>query len=185
MAATGCHVLEAFNPPEVTLASPALHVMTDLVRVPAATIPPDATLLDVHQSMLVRGVRLLLVAEDDGRIQGLITSTDLQGERPLVLTLETGVKRDDLRVREVMTNLERLDALSIEQVQHATVGEVVATLKASGRTHTLVVGPDPQGGRQLVGIFSAAQIARQLGVAIQTHEIARTFAEIESLIAHL
>ena len=57
LASTGCHVLAAFNPPEITLASPALLAMTDLVRLPAATIAPDATLDDVHQSMVVRGVR--------------------------------------------------------------------------------------------------------------------------------
>jgi hypothetical protein len=34
-----------------------------------------------------------------------------------------------------------------------------------------------------VGIFSASQIARQLGVQILTHEMARTFAEIEAVIA--
>jgi len=41
-------------------------------------------------------------------------------------------------------------------------------------------GPD---SRQIVrGLFSATQIARQLGAAIQTSEIAQTFAEIESLL---
>jgi hypothetical protein len=38
------------------------------------------------------------------------------------------------------------------------------------------------GKQSLVGVFSAAQIARQLGVQIHTHEMARTFAEIEALI---
>ena len=38
--------------------------------------------------------------------------------------------------------------------------------------------------RQVVrGLFSATQIARQLGAAIQTTEIARTFSEIESMLA--
>jgi hypothetical protein len=42
----------------------------------------------------------------------------------------------------------------------------------------------PTDGKQhLVGIFSASQVARQLGVQLQTHEIARTFAEIEAVIA--
>jgi hypothetical protein len=39
-------------------------------------------------------------------------------------------------------------------------------------------------GRQTVrGVYSATQIARQLGVAIQTSEIARTFSEIESMLS--
>jgi len=34
------------------------------------------------------------------------------------------------------------------------------------------------------GLFSATQIARQLGVTIQTTEVARTFSEIEAQLAH-
>jgi hypothetical protein len=31
---TGCHLLDAFNPPAVTIDSPAIQVMTDLSQVP-------------------------------------------------------------------------------------------------------------------------------------------------------
>jgi len=34
------------------------------------------------------------------------------------------------------------------------------------------------------GIFSATQIARQLGVQLQTAEVAKTFAEIEAALLH-
>ena len=40
----GCHLLDAFNPPAVTVDSPAIQVMTDLSQVPSATIIADATL---------------------------------------------------------------------------------------------------------------------------------------------
>jgi hypothetical protein len=46
-----------------------------------------------------------------------------------------------------------------------------------------VVATEADGRQVLRGIFSASQIARQLGVQIATHEMARTFAEIEALIA--
>jgi len=42
---------------------------------------------------------------------------------------------------------------------------------------------DAAEGSLVRGIFSATQIARQLGVALQTTEIARTFAQIESTFA--
>jgi len=59
---------------------------------------------------------------------------------------------------------------------------VVATLRRAGRQHTLVVEQNSNGQQVVRGLFSATQIARQLGVAIQTDEVARTFYEIE---AHL
>jgi len=38
-------------------------------------------------------------------------------------------------------------------------------------------------GRQMIrGIFSATQIARQLGIVLHTPEVARTFAEIGAAV---
>lgn len=82
-----------------------------------------------------------------------------------------------------MVAVDRMDALSIEEIRKASVGDVVATLKAVGRAHAIVVGQGQDGKQSLVGILSASQIARQLGVQIHTHEMARTFAEIEAVIA--
>ena len=64
------------------------------------------------------------------------------------------------------------------------MGHIVATLKSAGRQHAVVVERDAS-GRQLVrGLFSASQIARQLGAARATSEIARTFSEMEAQLAH-
>jgi hypothetical protein len=71
----------------------------------------------------------------------------------------------------------------MDDVRLAKVGHIVATLKAAGRQHAMVVDHDEQGRQKVRGIFSASQIARQLGVVIQTTEIARTFAEVEAMLA--
>jgi hypothetical protein len=92
-------------------------------------------------------------------------------------------KRGELRVADVMVAVDKMDALAIEDVKKALVGNIVASLKADGRAHAIVVGQGKEGKQQLLGIFSASQIARQLGVQIHTHEMARTFAEIEAVIA--
>ena len=186
ISASGCHVMDAFNPPPVNAESPAILAMTDLAKVTAATIAPDATLGDANQSMILRGVRLLLVVTMDTRgrkINGVVTTTDILGEKPVMVAQKRRAKRSDLRVADVMTPVDAMDALDIRDVQKAAVGHIVATLKADGRAHALVIEQTDDGMQSLVGIFSASQIARQLGVQIQTHEVARTFAEIEALIA--
>src|SRR5690606_18543283 len=60
IASGGCHLLDAHNPVPVRADSPALEVMTDLSKIPAATISPGDSLPEANQSMLLRGVRLLL-----------------------------------------------------------------------------------------------------------------------------
>jgi hypothetical protein len=69
-------------------------------------------------------------------------------------------------------------------VQHANVGQVVASQKRSNRQHALVVTEGADGKQTVCGLFSITQIARQLGAQIQNFELAHTFAEIEAVIAH-
>jgi hypothetical protein len=179
--------------PRVTLESPALHVMTDLTRVAPATIRPQAPLAGANQFMIARGVRLLLVADDQENVLGILTATDVLGERPMRVATERGLRRDELAVGDVMTPAAAVEAIEFADVEAARVGHVLETLRRSGRQHALVVDYDPlppagplapPGRRAMVrGIFSTSQIARQLGVAVPPGaEVARTFAEIESAI---
>ncbi|MEY4100426.1 MAG: hypothetical protein RL300_1597 [Pseudomonadota bacterium] len=179
----GCYLLEAFNPPAVKADSEAILVMTDLTRVPPATIGADALLEEANHSMLVRGVRLLLVVGPGNRIDGLITSVDVLGEKPVLVAQKSRSRRSELRVLDVMVPVDKVEALTIEDVRKASVGNIVATLKSHSRAHAIVVGQGQDGKQSLLGIFSASQIARQLGVQIHTSEMARTFAEIEAVIA--
>jgi CBS-domain-containing membrane protein len=183
ISSNGCYLMGAFNPPHVTVGSPATDTMTDLSKVPSATIFAEATLEGANRSMLVRGVRLLLVVGEDNRIVGVATSADVLGEKPVLTAQRNRCHRDDLRIADVMVPVDKMEALNINDVKHAVVGDIVATLKADGRAHALVVGKSPEGQQVLLGIFSVSQIARQLGVPIHTHEVARTFAEIEAVIA--
>ncbi len=184
-----CYVVDALNPPQVSLDSPAMQVMTDFRRIPAATIGYQASVADASQAMITRGVRALLVVDVEGRVAGLITATDVLGEKPVQATYARGVPRGEVYVRDVMTPLAELEVLSLDDVTRAEVGHVVATLKSSGRQHALVVEPseekqpfrEPKPVR-LRGIFSASQVARQMGITLQTAEIARTFAAIEAVV---
>ena len=179
----GCHLLEAFNPPAVNVDSPAIMAMTDLSQVPSATIVTDASLDEANHSMLVRGVRLLFVVGPTNNIVGVITTVDVLGEKPVLVAQARQTKRSELRVADVMVPVDKMDALSIEDVKKAWVGNIVASLKADGRAHAIVVGQGKEGKQYLLGLFSASQIARQLGVQLHGHEMARTFAEIEAVIA--
>jgi hypothetical protein len=177
----------------VTPESPALEVMTDLERVAPATIRPQAPLTGANQFMITRGVRLLLVVDDGENVLGVITATDLLGERPMLAATERGLRRDELTVSDVMTPAERVDVLALAEVQGARVGHILETLRRAGRQHALVVDADvtpgkppfvPEVRRSMVrGVFSVTQIARQLGVALPSGgEVARTFSEIEAAI---
>ena len=166
----------------VSLEDPALAVMTDLRLVTAVTIDPEALIEHAMRVMIRRNVRLLFVVNVDNEIEGLITATDLLGEKPIQYLREHGGKRREIQIREIMTPHDRLEALAYEDVRSARVGHVLATLQRSRRQHALVAERDAGGSVMVRGIFSTSQLARQLSRSVQTSEVAHSFAEIEAAL---
>ena len=170
-------------PDIVTLEDPAQLVLTDFQRVTAVITLPGDSVDEAHRRMIQRGVRLLLVVDQDRKVLGVITATDILGEKPVQVITQRGIRREEVLVRDVMTPQDRLDVLKMDDVASAKVGHIVATLQRAGRQHAVVVEVDAAGRQTVRGVFSTTQIARQLGVTITTGETARTFAEIEALLA--
>ena len=170
-------------PDKVTLDDPALQVMTDFESVTAIITLPGDTVDEAHARMIQRGVRLLLVVDQNRNVLGLVTATDILGEKPVQVAVQRGLRRAEIQVRDIMTPQERLEVLDLEHVRGAKVGHIVATLQKAGRQHAVVVAHDAKRRQTVRGLFSATQIARQLGVTIQTSEVARTFSEIEATLA--
>lgn len=172
-------VAEPMAPGRVTLDDPAFSVMTDLREVSAATTRPDETIDAAHAQMIRRGVRLLFVLEPDCCVAGVITATDLLGEKPVRFMQDRGVSHAEILVEDIMTPASMLEALPIQDVAQMRVGHIVATLQKVGRKHLMVC---EDGGRRVRGLFSSSQLARQLGVELQTFEVARSFADIEAAL---
>src|SRR5512134_3139418 len=183
------------QPARVTLESPAVEVMTDLSRVSPATIRPQAPLEGANQFMISRGVRLLLVIDVHDAVLGVLTATDVLGEKALRVATERGIRRGELTVAALMTPAEQVQVIELADVESARVGHVLETLRRAGRQHALVVDHEvvaasspherPLPRAMVRGIFSVSQLARQLGLLLpQAGEVARTFAEIEAALGH-
>lgn len=167
----------------VTLDSPASDSMTDLGKVAAVTMGPCASLEAANQRMLSTGVHLLFVTDEYNAVVGVITSTDLQGERPMKYLNEVGGRYGDIILRDIMTPQDQLEVLEIQDVMRARVGNIVATLQRYGRKHALVVDHDASGKQIICGLFSSSQISKQLGTNIETAEVANSFAEVNAVLA--
>jgi CBS-domain-containing membrane protein len=168
----------------VTLASPGLEVMTDLALVKASTVDPQSSVDRAEQVMIHQGVRLLFVVSDFPCVEGLITSTDLSGDKPMRLVSQRNIKHHELLVSDLMTPLSMLDAIEFDDLKSSTVSHVIATFKKFGRKHLLVVqGATAQAPARIRGVISLTQLERQLGQTIAATEIATTFAEINMALA--
>src|SRR3569623_2330038 len=167
----------------VSVDSPAVEVMSDLQRVVPITVTAEVSIELANQRMMASGARLLLVIDDNKWSLGLITASDILGEKPLQNLRRRGGTFGDILVQDIMTPQEHLDVLRYADVLHARVGDLIETLKHFGRQHALVVEQRESDSEQRVrGIFSATQISRQLGQYVVPAEIATTCAALEAAL---
>jgi CBS-domain-containing membrane protein len=171
-------------PERVKLSNPATDVMTDLTKVSVVSVRAKTPMDKANAKMIKYGVRMLLVLDDNEQLAGLITASDVLGEKPMRFLQNMGGTHADIMVRDIMTPQRELEVLNIQNVKNAKVGDIVATLKKANRQHSLVVTEAQDGHQSVCGLFSITQIARQLGAQVQSFELARTFSEIEAVIAH-
>ena len=165
-------------PEQVSLDSPALDVMTDLSKVTAEAVSANVSVDDAEEKMIASGVRLLFVINQLNQVIGIVTSKDLSGERILSRINDSHTARKDLIVRDIMTPQHKIEVLEMGDVATARVGDIVATLKRMGRQHALVVDHAADGRQSVRGLVSTSQISKQLGMAIDTGQIAGSFASL-------
>jgi len=167
----------------VSLRDPARSVFTDFHHTRPFSIGSAATLAEVNDKMIACGVRLLFVAGGAGALQGLVTYTDLFGEKPVRYIQEHGGNREQIVVLDIMTPLSRLDSLQYGDVLRATVGDIVETIRESDRQHLLVSQILENGSQVIIGMFSSTHIEKRIGMKIELSARANTFADLERALA--
>lgn len=167
----------------ISLTDDATSVMTDLSEVASFSIKATASIVKANQKMIACGVRLLFVTDEKGDLVGLITATDLLGEKPVQYISARGGTRNDIHVQDIMTRKESLEVLHYSDVAHASVGDIVETMKACNRKHMLVVRTDEDTQVETVcGIYASSQVGRQLGIVIEPTTRVDTFAALEKIL---
>ena len=180
---TAIYDLAAPDSTPVGLQDPANSVYTDFHRTRPFAISSAASLDQVDARMIACGVRLLFVADAGGALQGLVTYTDLYGEKPVRYIREHGGSRELFLVLDVMTPLDRLDALNHADVLRATVGDIVETIRTTGRQHLLVSDTTDDGRQVIVGMFSSTHLEKRADIRIELTARANSFADLERALA--
>jgi CBS domain-containing protein len=149
----------------VRLTDAAVEVMTDFAHEHPVTVTEGRSIEDALEDMICFGVRALLVVRGD-EVTGLITSYDIQGERPLkFLQSSTYSRHDEIQVGHIMTHWEQVPFLDWEDVRNARVRDVIEVFHASEATHLVVLKADVDGSLLVRGLISRTRLERQLSVA--------------------
>ena len=142
---------------------PAILAVTDFTREHPATVDEERQIDDALADMARLGVRALLVVRGH-RVTGLITSYDIQGERPLQFLQSSNYSRhQDIRVGHIMTPWDHLLSLDWESLQSARAGDLLHVLEEAGLTHLLVIERVAKNAAPIVrAMVSRARLTRQL-----------------------
>ncbi len=183
------HPVYLLNPPDshgsaVDLESPAISAMTDLSHTRPLMIDPFATISEANEKMISFAVRMLFVTQAQQQMSGIITAADILGEKPVKYMNEVNSLYEDIQVRDIMTPVTELEVLTLTDVERGRVGDIVETLRSSGRQHALVVetGADAK-PENVCGIFSSSHISRLMNTRVEVAEVATNFAAIQSALS--
>lgn len=168
----------------VSEQSPAIAAMTDLSQIRPLMIDPFATMNDANERMIAYAVRMLFVASSGQAMIGIITAVDILGEKPVQYMRAVDCTPEEVLVRDIMTPVAGLEVLRLDDVERSRLGDVIETLRHSGRQHALVTETDAGSGRETVcGIFSTSQISRLMNARVEVSEVATDFAAIQTALS--
>ncbi|MFT5592755.1 MAG: putative transcriptional regulator [Oceanicoccus sp.] len=161
---------------ELNLEDSAISVMTDHRLEKAPVCRTTTSLESASKQMANEKTSMLLVENKKGQIVGLLSSADIAGEKPIQFINETKKKRSEIKVGHLMSNVENMPVLDIQDVLHSKIGDVLHTLNDIGSEYILVTTNN--GAETCIrGIFSARHIARSLNIFFSPSPGAKTFAE--------
>jgi len=151
----------------VELTDPAVRVLTDFAHEPPVTVTEDRAIDDALRDMMDAGVRALLVVRGD-LVSGLITSYDIQGDRPLqFMRASSSARRGEIEVGHIMTPWRLVRKLDWRSLSAARVYEVAGAFEDPSATHLVVVEHRAEGRLFVRGLISRTRVYRQLGRPIE------------------
>ena len=153
--------------PRYTLASRAIHFFTDFYFVEPLVIESGVSAVEARNTMIRTHVRLKLVVSENNHFIGIISSQELSEQNIIAKASQIQSLREEVRVTDLMIRKTDLLALNIDEVNHASIGDVVQFLKDNHQQHCLVVDENMH---QIRGIFSASDISRKLKLPVDIHE---------------
>lgn len=153
--------------PRYSLESRAIQFFTDFYHIEPLVIESTVSALDARNTMIKTHVRLKIVVDDQGHFLGVVSAGDLTEQKIVAQANLTQSRIDEVSVTELMVRKTDLLALSIEEVIHASIGDVVSFLKDNHQQHCLVIDTTMH---QIRGIFSSSDISRKLCLPINIHE---------------
>lgn len=163
-------------PEVVHLEDPALEVIVDFKKHRPATVDAEELITNALLEMRVCDEHILLVKDKSDMLVGLISSADILGARTVRVIQDKKIPRAEVKVRHVMTPRDCILALRREDLRHAKVGHLVATLREHKQMYAVIIDQAEDGHEEVRGFISLSKMGKALG-----QDVAGALLETNSL----
>lgn len=174
------HVAHLVRPEEFHELSPlssALEFFTDFKKHVPLTIDGSTPAESVETLMWQAHVKLKLVVDGEGELIGTVSLDDLDDQH-FMARVARGYAHNEILVKDLMMPKAKIMALNLNDLEQATINDVVKALQHKGQQHCLVVDHSTT---QIRGLISASDVARRLRIPIRIERVP-TFVDIFSSI---
>ncbi len=156
-----------------SMATPAREILTDYSRYRPLLVESTLPVPRCEELMRKSHVKLMLVVDTQDHLLGIVDLVDLVGPK-LQKMIGPDLPKTEVAVGSLMTSRDELKSIAFEDLQHATIGDLVVTLQHEHCPHILV---QDRSRNEIRGVISAADIARCLDVPLDI-TYSPTFADI-------
>jgi len=165
------------NYQEITLSSPAILALTDFKKHQPSVIDEKVSGHDAEQLMFKAHVRFKIVVDSNNIFLGVVSLNDIHHQE-IMKKVAKGFVHDDLLVTDFMQPKSALKAINFQDLENATVGDILETLKTNGERHCLVIN---KAKHKIRGVVSASDIVRMLKLDIDL-SLPPSFIEIFNVV---
>ena len=158
------------------LEQPALAVFNDFHKYHVLKMLKCTPIDIAMQQMLDAEQKVCLVINSNHELEGILSSHDIAGEKPFKVMREEGKQRADVLVGEIMIPLSQLHCIDYASIKDAKVGQIMETLRQTHSEHMLVTACTTK-EEQIMGVFSAQEITKQIDIYFEPRVGVKSFAE--------
>lgn len=153
------HLVQPDEFDDVTPESSALNILTDFKSHRPHVVESHIPAVEALESMLQENVNLKLVVDERNELIGLITFEDLSDQNILLTQTVNRIKRNEVLVSDLMHPRESIRAINYEDLERASVADIIFTLQRHGQEFYIVVDRNQH---HIRGVVASAEISRRL-----------------------
>lgn len=161
------HLVQPDEFDDVTPESSALTILTDFKSHRPHIVESHISAIEAVELMLQENVSIKLVVDERNEFVGLVTYEDLSDQSILLTQTANRINRHEVLVSDLMHSREAIRAINYDDLEYASVADIIYTLQRHGQEFYIVVDRNQH---HIRGVVSSAEISRRLHAPVKVEK---------------